>query len=103
MLVPHTTSHAPRVPAVDLFESETCLRIVVDVPGSSSEDVDLTLEAGELRLDTRGATRFHRSFKVPDVVDTDAIEAEVADGVLTLTLPKSAAARPRKLTIHKAA
>lgn len=103
MLVQNSNRTAPRVPAVDLLESEESLRIVVDVPGASAEDVDLTVEAGELRLSAEGLTRFHRSFKVPDIVDVDAIDAQVADGVLTLTLPKLAAARPRKLTVSNAA
>lgn len=42
---------------------------------------------------------FQRTLRLPSVIDADHVEAEIADGVLTLTLPKAESARPKKISI----
>jgi len=100
LLVRNRAQNLPRVPAADVFESDNALRIVLDIPGVGPDDVDITVEADELRLSTTGSRRYHRSFRLPDTVDTESIEATVRDGLLTIDLPKAERARPRKLTIN---
>jgi HSP20 family protein len=43
--------------------------------------------------------RFERTVALPEAVETDQIEATLVDGVLSLTLPKKAEARPKKITV----
>jgi len=42
---------------------------------------------------------FTRALRLPSVVDADHVEAKIADGVLTLTLPKAESARPKKISV----
>jgi HSP20 family protein len=43
---------------------------------------------------------FTRTLRLPSVIDADHVEAKIADGVLTLTLPKAVSARPKKINIQ---
>ncbi|HGY12381.1 MAG TPA: Hsp20 family protein, partial [Desulfobacterales bacterium] len=47
----------------------------------------------------RGTSTFSRSFTLPDDVDADKVEAQLKDGILYLTLPKSEVAKPKQITI----
>jgi len=42
---------------------------------------------------------FTRTLRLPSVIDADHVEAKIADGVLTLTLPKAESARPKKISV----
>ena len=42
---------------------------------------------------------FHRALRMPSEIDADKVEAKIADGVLTLRLPKAESARPKKIKI----
>jgi HSP20 family protein len=104
-------------PAVDVIETADSLRIVADVPGSRAESIDARVEDGVLtiraevpqrevrggaqwRLREYGVGAWERSFRLGDDVDSSRIEAVCRDGVLTLTLPKAAHARPRKIEVR---
>jgi len=50
----------------------------------------------------RAAGRFHRSVELPADVDADRVEAQYRNGLLELTLPRAAAARPRRVTVQSA-
>ena len=101
-------------PAIDVRSSDAELTFVCDLPGVRLEDVEVTLENGVLTL--KGTRRFEskegeqvmlgraygtftRSFTLPDSVDDNALVASLADGVLTVRVPKHAKARPRKIEI----
>lgn len=107
------------VPPCDIFEDRDALRIVMEVPGVSPEDVKLSLENN--RLSIRGEKRqaseeqvdrvhryersygaFERVFTLPTTVDADRIEARVEHGILTVRLPKVERARPREIPVHAA-
>ena len=104
------------VPACDIFEDQDNVKIVMEVPGVDPEDVKLQLENNLLTI--RGEKRqvaeekaervhryersygsFERTFSLPTTVDVDRIEAAVADGVLTVRLPKAEKARPRQIPV----
>ncbi len=103
------------VPAVDIIEKDDELLLLADVPGAKAEGIDVHYDRGELtitaRVDNRqlesteyalreyGVGDFVRTFKVGEAIDPAKIEAEVANGVLTLHLPKSEAARTRKIEV----
>ena len=103
------------VPSTDAYETEDGLTLVMEMPGVSRENLDVSLEEGILRVEGRldfskytglaplyteyNVGHYARSFSLSDKVDQDKIGATLEDGVLTLTLPKSPAARPRRIAI----
>lgn len=102
-------------PAINLWEEGDQLFAEAELPGLKSEDVDISVSGDELTLSgrrpdvppagasfhrrERGAGDFSRTVRLPFEVDAEAVEATLRDGVLTVKLPKSAAARPRKIKV----
>jgi HSP20 family molecular chaperone IbpA len=100
-------------PHVDVWENDSELLVVADVPGVEREQVHVELEDGELRIegrrsvDGRGAVLateqrpfdYRRAFVVPDGIDAEKIAAELKDGVLFVHLPKTAAKRTRRIEV----
>ena len=103
------------VPHTDVYETEDALTVAMEMPGVGREAVEIELKDGVLRVEGRiDASRYAglepvyteysvghyaRSFALSDRVDQERIDARLEDGVLTLTLPKSAGARPRRIAI----
>jgi len=101
-------------PAVDICETETDLHLMVDMPGVTSDSVEIDLkddvlsvvgkvadnevEGEELLTEFRTGNYF-RNFQVTDAIDAESISATISDGVLKLKLPKSKRAMPRKIPI----
>ncbi len=110
-----TQSGATYRPEIDIRETAEAFIVEADVPGATPETIDLTVDQGVLTLRAGvpgrhpdGARRlvreygvgsYERSFRVGEGVDTDKIGAELKDGVLTLTLPKSETTRARKIKV----
>jgi len=106
------------MPAVNLYEREHEVVIVADMPGVGEKDIDITVEkhvltisgktgttepAGyELRYREFAPVEFRRVFSLTSDLDADNIKAAIKNGVLTLTLPKSEKAKPRKITVATA-
>lgn len=102
-------------PRVDIFEGEKAYRIEAELPGVRKEDVNINVEGNTLTLSAerqkREGTeppfhserysehRFLRSFTLGKDVETDSIEASMADGVLTLVVPKQEASLPRRIQV----
>ena len=102
-------------PPTDIFESEDALTVVMEIPGVDREHVDVSLEGNTLRVEARinvasyedmepiyteyGVGNYARSFELSGGMDREHINAEVADGVLTLTLPKFKEAQKRRIPI----
>ncbi len=101
-------------PAVDIFETDTELSVVVDMPGIHPDDIEIDLREniltlvgeskeeqpkGEDLLVEYKSGGYYRTFRVNDLIDHDKIAASMSDGVLTLKLPKSAKATPRKIPV----
>src|SRR6516225_8628822 len=111
----------PKMPAVDIAESEKAYEITADLPGMDEKNIDVKLIDGTLTirgekqeekeekkkdyyLNERRFGSFERSFAVPESVDEAKIEAAFKKGVLTVTLPKKAEAQtPAKKIEVKAA
>jgi HSP20 family molecular chaperone IbpA len=103
------------VPSTDAYETEDGLTLVMEMPGVVRESLDVSLEGGVLTVEGRldfskyaglepvyteyNVGHYARSFSLSDKVDQDNISAKVEDGVLTLTLPKAQAARPRRISV----
>ena len=108
-------------PAVDIRENDSELRLDVELPGISPEEVEVTAENGVLTV--RGEKRserkeddtsryhvversygsFMRSFQLPQGLDEDRIEATFDNGILSVHIPKSALPQPRRIQITPAA
>ncbi|MFZ5628848.1 MAG: Hsp20/alpha crystallin family protein [Spirochaetota bacterium] len=96
------------VPAVDITEGEAGYTIFADVPGANKDSVSVTFEDGVVTLKAQSAAEavssdlirrefrfanYERAFRVSDDVDADKISAEIANGVLQVTLPRKASAK----------
>jgi HSP20 family protein len=106
------------VPSIDINEFEDRFELYVDVPGIDPKDVEITLEKGTLtisgerfaqaakegetivhRRTERGSGRFYRRFVLPESVDGDKVKAAGRNGVLEISIPKSAKAQPRRIEV----
>ncbi|TVM19334.1 Hsp20/alpha crystallin family protein [Oceanidesulfovibrio indonesiensis] len=113
---PESTARTMAYPALDIAENEDTVTVTAEVPGMKPEDIDVTLERGVLTVkgekkfeEERKGENFHRiersygSFQrvvqLPTEVDEEKVAANYKDGVLTLTMPKSPAAKKRKIEI----
>jgi HSP20 family protein len=115
------TRSEPRTyfPAADVVVTDDDVRVDMDVPGLSVDDLEIELvddaltirgeraypyatdEEGKYvwqRLE-RGFGRFERVLRLPRGLDAEQIEASIHDGVLTLNLPKPEAHKPRRIQI----
>lgn len=96
-------------PAVDLYEDEHNFFARFELPGVSKDQVDLELENSVLTIHSQGTdqadeklsrSRFERSISVPDGVDLEKVSAAMKDGILTVTMPKAEARKPRQIDVH---
>ena len=105
------------IPAVDIYEAQDgAIVLVVEVPGATPEKVDVRVEKGVLTVWADGSGRdygaafartytgftsgeYFRAFALSDEVDRERIEASLTDGLLTVRLPRAAAAQTRKIPI----
>ena len=96
-------------PELDLYESDTELLVLLNVPGASAASIDVQVIANELhvRAEQAAATghtdiargAFERRFELPAEVDASSAAAELRDGVLEVRLQKKASARRVKIPV----
>jgi HSP20 family protein len=98
---------------ISLWHDEDHVYVEADLPGMTEEDVEVTVHKGVLYIrgerkaeegrqylyDGRTWGRFERTITLPDEVDADAVQAELSQGVLRLTLSKSPETKPRKIAL----
>jgi HSP20 family protein len=105
------------VPAVDVYEDEHAIQLKFEVPGLDEKEIDIRLENSVLtvkgerkieketkeenyrRVERRYGT-FTRSFTLPNTVSSENIHAAYDKGVLTISLPKKEAAKPKQIKIE---
>ena len=109
-----TTSFAP---AVDVYEDEHKVALKIEVPGIEEKDIDVRVENntltvhGERKIEKeekeenyrrveRQYGSFTRTFTLPTTVDTENVSANYDRGVLKITLPKKAEAKPKQIKVH---
>jgi HSP20 family protein len=102
-------------------ETKDAIEVVAELPGMRPEDVEVNIENnvlsisgekkqeitegngdGEYHLVERRSGRFERSFTLPRTVDAGRISARFDNGLLTVSLPKAEAAKPRRVEITAA-
>lgn len=91
-------------PAVDIYENADEVLLLADLPGVTNDKLSVVFDQGELTIEgtqtAREGTVFKRSFTVSQELDPAKIGAEIKDGVLTVHLPKAAAAKPRQINVR---
>jgi HSP20 family protein len=102
-------------PPVDIYETADAFVVTAELPGLQRGDVEIRYHDGQLTLQGTRRTpdvpceRYHRverghggfrRFALPAAVDVDGIAADLKDGVLTVTVPKSAAAGSRRIDVN---
>jgi len=104
------------VPTTDIFETEDALVVVMEIPGVDKNALQVHLENDTLRVEGRidysnyealeplyaeyNVGHFARAFTLSNKIDQGQISAQLADGVLTLTLKKTKEATPRRIAIN---
>lgn len=105
----------PSAMPLDAYRRGDDVWVHLDLPGVAADSIDIDVERGvltitaernwqreesdQIYLTERQRGSFRRQVHLGDSLDTDNIEADFADGVLTIRLPISAAAKPRKIPI----
>ena len=108
-------SEAALTPPVDVVEDGTGITLYADLPGVSKDQLHLQVESDTLTIDADsnlrvpeglqsshtevGLARFHRVFTLSKELDTEKVSAELAQGVLTLRIPKVTQAQPRRIDV----
>ena len=104
------------LPAVDVFEDESGITVLADMPGVSRNELELKVEGDTLSIEGGVHTlapegleglyaelrvpRYRRTFTLSRELDTAKIEANLKDGVLTLRMPKQAYAQTRRIPVN---
>jgi HSP20 family protein len=103
---------------VDVLETEQSFLLYASVPGTASENVDVTFEDGVLTIAVQAVPferqgkwlrqerpwgNWSRKLELPKEVQADGIEAHVEHGLLTVTVPKAAQAQPVRIPVRAAA
>ena len=104
------------MPSVDISETDTAYLVKGEIPGVKKEDVKVTIQDGMLTIQgerkqekeekgkkfhriERSYGSFARSFRVPDDADESKVKAEFKDGMINVTLPKSAKAKTKAIEV----
>jgi HSP20 family protein len=103
-------------PAVDIFEHDTAITVLADMPGVKAQDLEIDLRENVLTLTGRvsqpaieGRTHvqreyepgtFFRQFTLGSTIEQSKIDAKITDGVLRLELPKAEKAKPRQIAVR---
>ena len=102
-------------PKVDIWETEEDIQLVAEMPGVDEKNVDINLQDQTLTIlgrvtpdEMKGYDKvyseyhvgnYERSFTLAQDIDRDKIKATMKQGVLTLVLPKSESAKPRRIEV----
>jgi HSP20 family molecular chaperone IbpA len=102
-------------PSVDIYEDAQGITLKADLPGVSRDRLNIQVDKDTLALEGQAyiempermdavyadvqSTRYRRNFTLSDELETDRIDAEMKDGVLTLRIPKRPEVQPRKIEV----
>ena len=103
-------------PAVNIWEQEHNYFVEAEIPGLSLEDLEISVMGKELTIRgkrpelkgeafhrrERGVGSFTRVIQLPTLLETNAVEATLRNGILTVRLPKAEEVRPKKIQIRSA-
>lgn len=103
-------------PAVDIKEGKEGFKLKVDLPGIDKKNIDISMDNGVLSIQgeradeikeegdnyyrvERVSGKFYRRFALPETADADRVQANMAKGVLEITIPKKEIAQPKAIQI----
>lgn len=103
-------------PLLNLTEDKEAYRVRAELPGMKAEDMDISVTGNNLAISgerkiaaeakeakyhrrERESGRFSRMISLPGEVEAEKIEANLANGILTMVLPKAEKAKPRQITV----
>jgi HSP20 family protein len=110
-----TTPGRTFVPVTDIFETPEALTVVLEMPGVDRNSIEASVEDDIVTIEGRidfskyegmqpvyteyNVGHYARSFQISNRVDQSKISAQMKDGVVTIVLPKSEQAKPRKIQV----
>ena len=103
-------------PPIDIYDDKDAIVVKAEVPGIKHEDLKLSVDdnvltvSGERKLERadkqegyhrieRAYGSFSRSFTLPSTVDSEHVEADLTDGVLSVRVPKKTAPEPKRIEV----
>jgi HSP20 family protein len=103
-------------PAINIWHNEDGLFLHAEMPGVRAENIEININANELTVSgqrsmdelpagarylrrERNFGKFTRTIQLPFAVDAEKVEAKFKNGVLTVTLPKAEAEKPKRISI----
>ena len=100
-------------PAVNIIETEEGLVLTADIPGAAKETLDVNVEKGILTISAPTnhsmpgqavyqefeLANYYRQFSIPESLDHEKARADFTNGILTLTVPKAEAAKPKRIEV----
>jgi HSP20 family protein len=104
------------IPLADIYETADIYSVKMEIPGITKENLDIVIDDDELKITAESlpeenienlkysefrARDFSRTFRVGNDVDRNRIDAKLENGILTLTLHKSEAVKPRRVTVNQ--
>lgn len=102
------------VPSVDIYETDKSIVLKVELPGVDPKDIEAQIDGNTLHLRgerkperkddryvllDRSCGHFARSFPLPSSIETDKVNAEFNNGILTLIMPKRKDAKPKTIKV----
>ena len=113
--MPAQRPYAAAYPGLNIWEDADTAYVEAELPGMTMNDIEVYVNGNELTIAgerkiaeqkdatwhrrERAAGRFSRSLTMPWEVDANKVEARLRDGVLTVALPKSESAKPKKVKV----
>jgi HSP20 family protein len=103
-------------PLINVTEDKDHYYIRAELPGIKAEDLDISVSgetfsiSGERKMESGGEKvkyhrkereggKFNRIFSLPGLIDTEKVDAKSANGILTVTMPKSEKTKPRQIAV----
>jgi HSP20 family molecular chaperone IbpA len=103
-------------PDVDVHENDHFIKLYAELPGVNQDDLSMTIDKNNLLIEATATidaptemkvvysefqvANFKRSFSLSNELDTDNVEARLANGILELTIPKKEIIKPRKIEVN---
>ncbi|MFO7845347.1 MAG: Hsp20/alpha crystallin family protein [Balneolaceae bacterium] len=105
------------MPSADITEDEKEYQILMDIPGMDKNDIKINIQDGRVSVTGERKTEekkekadlirqeryygsFYRSFKLPDKIKEDDIQASFKEGVLKLLIPKAEIVKPKSIKVN---
>lgn len=114
---PSETVHSGVFPAVNVSEDKDRYYVRAELPGMKADEIDIQATGNSLSISgertfqteeknaryhrrEREAGKFSRMIGLPDAIESGKVEAKLENGILTIALPKSEAAKPRQIAVQ---